>query len=130
MNISDRIEGVLSWYSSEGRNKLSYAVTRWLGPFIALSLFLTLITVIYRPFAWVTAVSCLVGFIAFLVGLLLGMAGTFAMNLEGGPGDSLGWNIGAGVVVLAAGLSLWALVCFASMIMCFAVLGVEAPVGW
>ncbi len=130
MSISDRIESILSWYSAEGRVKVLYIMTRWLAPFIILTLFLSLATAVYRPFAWVTAVSCLVGFIAFLGGVLVAMAGVLDMNMRGGPADSVCWNIGAVFVAVAACLSLWALPCFASMIISFTVLGLDVPAGW
>jgi len=44
-----------------------------------------------------------IGGICLAVLMLVGVGGVLAMNLEGGPGDSLGWKI-AGVVLISAAI--------------------------
>lgn len=128
--IVDLVENTLDWYNRERAGFGKYYTTRFLMPYLSSVALFSLVTILFRKFAWFMAVACAVGLGAFFLGFFLAMAAVMDMNIHGGPRDTAGMNAAMVIIIIAVVLTILGIVCFSSMVLCFAFLRLQTPPGW
>jgi len=117
-----------SWYERGEMGKLRYFIMRFLLPYLLLTGFFSLATMIYRSVAWGFVIASVAGMGAFVSGLVVGMLGLFVVTLSGGV-EEKGLTVLFVLLIIAIVLVGIGLVSFSSLILSFSILGLEAPVG-